>query len=667
MRERFEFILFHLSRLWFYLTSPISLLPGLGDLADSARAASMWLVSFLPGEPRYLIQGSPLLIVLAAAACLIGVSATDHNLSRKYLNAGRAAIGEHNFTYASICYQRLVALDADNPEYRYGLAVSTVGLGDPERSEAILRTLAPEDRLGYAPAHVVLARLLIERAAPADRRALRRAEGHLLRALQSDPANAEAHLLIGRVYAQTDRSKLAEEHWRRVAHDDPVAALCLAELLAGRHEGQESREYARFAATRFSRLLTASQQDDETRKRYARALLMLGESTKAERTLRDGIALRGEGIFEPLLARQLYARATASPDDPARSKWLHDVIDLLTTTRPQFSVDDHLLMAYAHRGLNQPLEAIENLRAVLPAMPEMQTEIARLYRQAGDPEQAERVATAALNDFTRRIADEPDQLRWRLLAADAATSLKQHSHAVDLLTAAWPKQRSPLLTNAIARAYTLWWDDVAGGAEASDDVRRRNLHLLRSALEYRSNDPVAMNNLLRMCASARSITEDVTRMLDQMLVDGKASPSVHTVLGTAALVRDDIDEALRHLRLAYAQNPNVAVTANNLAVAEMRATPPNHKRALELVDHAIALVPTQLAFHETRGEVLVRMQRWSDAVAELEQALPGMPDNAALHAALATSYRRLGMDKLAAEHRQRAEQLKLQGQNLPRP
>ena len=60
--------------------------------------------------------------------------------------------------------------------------------------------------------------------------------------------------------------------------------------------------------------------------------------------------------------------------------------------------------------------------------------------------------------------------------------------------------------------------------------------------------------------------------------------------------------------------------------------------------------PLRTSMIDTRGRIYVKMERWEDALVDLETALRQMPANPDLHRALATTYRGLGDETLAEEH-----------------
>jgi predicted Zn-dependent protease len=101
--------------------------------------------------------------------------------------------------------------------------------------------------------------------------------------------------------------------------------------------------------------------------------------------------------------------------------------------------------------------------------------------------------------------------------------------------------------------------------------------------------------------------------------------------------------------------PKMSMVANNLAWLLTFSEPHDYPRALQIMDELLKHFPDSPVFHETRGEVLVKLGRWHDAVTDLEYALPWHKDNPRTHSALAQAYAALGMKDLAAEHQRLAQ------------
>ena len=79
---------------------------------------------------------------------------------------------------------------------------------------------------------------------------------------------------------------------------------------------------------------------------------------------------------------------------------------------------------------------------------------------------------------------------------------------------------------------------------------------------------------------------------------------------------------------------------------------PDLPQALEAVNRSLEMAPQEYRFRETRGQILLRLEQWDAAIADLEFALNGMPDLPAIHKSLAAAYAALGNQELAQLHRE---------------
>jgi predicted Zn-dependent protease len=131
-------------------------------------------------------------------------------------------------------------------------------------------------------------------------------------------------------------------------------------------------------------------------------------------------------------------------------------------------------------------------------------------------------------------------------------------------------------------------------------------------------------------------------------------PALAGALGTAAAVAHDLPQARKYLEMAVHQDAGNAVAWNNLAYVLLQVPNPPLDEAFDATNKALALVPDDYRFRQTRGEVLVKLNRWKEAVDDLEYALNGAPDATTIHQSLAQAYEALGNKELAAAHRQYA-------------
>jgi predicted Zn-dependent protease len=73
---------------------------------------------------------------------------------------------------------------------------------------------------------------------------------------------------------------------------------------------------------------------------------------------------------------------------------------------------------------------------------------------------------------------------------------------------------------------------------------------------------------------------------------------------------------------------------------------------LEASNRALQFSPDNYHLRETRGQILVKLERWDEAIGDLEFALNGLPNAPAIHRSLAISYDAVGNASLGAMHRQ---------------
>ena len=206
----------------------------------------------------------------------------------------------------------------------------------------------------------------------------------------------------------------------------------------------------------------------------------------------------------------------------------------------------------------------------------------------------------------------------------------------------------------MARVYAVWADTVAQDPKSELGAR---LALLERGLKYDPSNVALLDRLGAILRKGGPEGERARSTLQALIADGKGTPATHFVLGVAANEQGRVDEARLHWEQAFRLDPKLGVVANNLAWLLAHADPPDLNRALELANLAVEREPKAATFRGTRGVVLMKLKRWSDALTDLEAELAANPTSAELHQALAEVYENLGSAELAAQHRSRAAAL----------
>ncbi len=82
-----------------------------------------------------------------------------------------------------------------------------------------------------------------------------------------------------------------------------------------------------------------------------------------------------------------------------------------------------------------------------------------------------------------------------------------------------------------------------------------------------------------------------------------------------------------------------------------QAFPERREEGLKHAEAATVLDPNNAEYRETRGTLLFHLERWDEAIEQLEIALNGLSNPQPVHGSLATAYERLGKTRLADLHR----------------
>ncbi len=151
----------------------------------------------------------------------------------------------------------------------------------------------------------------------------------------------------------------------------------------------------------------------------------------------------------------------------------------------------------------------------------------------------------------------------------------------------------------------------------------------------------------------RSVNPSLKQAFDQLVQAHDLPPALADVLGTTAAAEEDWAPAETLLEQVVRQMPNNAVARNNLAYVLLKRNG-DLQRALAAATFAVQSDASNFHFRETRGQILVKLRRWQEAIDDLEFAVNGIPRGSAIHEALATAYEAVGNRQLAAVHRQQA-------------
>lgn len=265
---------------------------------------------------HYLMLGLPSLAAMLAVTVLTVVilAQPEATLLERYTSEARRSMRAGEYDRAQECYARLLELNGDDPSVRFEVALLEATLGNEERAKAILSELASTESLGYVPAHIWWARRYlasVEKGAGPN--VLQPAELHLQRAIEGDPDNAVAHVLLGRLYLSVAEHERAVQHLLFATRSLPEARLDLAKAYAASGRPRLAQEQARAATENFRQRVSMVSDDSTARIAWARAALFLNDYQTAVRVLAEGYNLSGDRAYREELG-SVYASWSSSLD-----------------------------------------------------------------------------------------------------------------------------------------------------------------------------------------------------------------------------------------------------------------------------------------------------------------------------------------------------------------
>lgn len=303
--------------------------------------------------------------------------------------------------------------------------------------------------------------------------------------------------------------------------------------------------------------------------------------------------------------------------------------------------------------------ALEHFPSVVEQMPAVRIRYAKALYTAGDRSRAHQQAGKSVTYIRSEFEKTPDALREVNFFVDwaAAHAIRdEYRMAIRVLNsgarqAAAAKQDQAPYHQAAAQITVAWTMHL----ERTDpDSVKTQFELLGNAIQLNPNDASLLARIAQLAGAVDSQDGIATDALHTALAEGTAPPLVHFLLGTQAALKNDASTARRHLERAIKMQPRALASLNNLAWTIAHADPADLPGALRLVDEAIAIAPTHAQVRDTRGQILVLMQRWPEAIDELELALRELNGEPHIHRALSLAYQHIGEPALSKLHAEKA-------------
>lgn len=392
------------------------------------------------------------------------------------------------------------------------------------------------------------------------------------------------------------------------------------------------------------------------RTRYALARLAEheGDLPRAGRLMSDLAPNPGSGypaahfwVAKRLLDQQ--ARRSQESSD-ANREVIHHLEQSLQS--PDNRQQAHRWLADLYLAQGDAEQAAKSLEEAAPQRPELYLQLAEVQLRLQDSVRFQRAAKQALDYFQARVATDPKDVPARIAWARVCRLDGKLDEAEKILQNGLAGSDDASLHPSLMQVYLAMADRL----DANDPRELgKRLDLLGKALQASPNHPDVVDRLAMFVRYSGPSTDAARALLRDLLVRGQSPATVHLLLGSTAAAECRWNEARLHLEQAYRLDSRLPALLNHLAWALTEGATPDLERALHLADEAVKLVPGQPEMRATRGRILARLQRWQDALTDLETALASSGEQGELHAVLMEVYTALGDPEMAARHRALAE------------
>ncbi len=248
---------------------------------------------------------------LMAALLLVGISAIvfflmikrGELIETRNLKGAQEALNSSppDFELAKSFYQKLLSNKELTPPQNFEFTTILRETGEVERANQLVRDLAPDDRPGYGPAHLMRAISIAQQLEVAeDRIALPVLRRHLQNARDDDsPEIQQAWAIYYLAVEQFDDALAALD---KAAQPNPKYYVLIAAYYKSQGRIPEYSLTLQKAATRFQTVLDQDDRNTPVRIALARVVANLGTYDRAERILMDGFRVQPDASIKRAIA-----------------------------------------------------------------------------------------------------------------------------------------------------------------------------------------------------------------------------------------------------------------------------------------------------------------------------------------------------------------------------
>lgn len=351
-----------------------------------------------------------------------------------------------------------------------------------------------------------------------------------------------------------------------------------------------------------------------------------------------------------------------------RQEWTEDERKLchrcatIAITQLSAKRSDYAKRVYAEflSSIGNSSDALRLYQSIARSDPSVALEAARIAAQANDYNAAQQFAQSALQHLEPKFLANPTSVDLRIAVAQAMVLDEQDDEAYRLVVEGMQNSSDPRLPMAAGEALIFKAERLRRNI-GSDETLLKRAQLLLEALKFAPNSPYVMQSIVQLAIECGDADDEKLQRVRQALLSGVSPAAMHFIEGTVLLMAGDTEAAQQHLELAMkdgtsVQSNDIAGLFNNLAVALSQSSTEQLPQALRFAEEALRRLPNHPFLLETRGQIHLKMKNYQDAISDLEGSLADPRMRELAHTGLAKAYAALGIEDLAEENLEKAQQ-----------
>lgn len=237
-------------------------------------------------------------------------------IDNRYARGAQLATEREDFDLAKTYYQRILADNNITPQQQFEWAMILAKTEETEKAFGLIQKIAPDNSLGYAPGHrliaLSMARQVGSTGSREDSTFLKKLNHHLIASRDFSPEIFQAWAAF---YVATEQKDKAISSLDRAAEKNPSLYISISDLYKQSGQNAEAKNTLAKAELAFRSMLEKDQLNDKNRIAFAKVLALVAKYKEAEEVLQQGQRIKPD----PLIKRAL-SDFYAMQYDIARSK-----------------------------------------------------------------------------------------------------------------------------------------------------------------------------------------------------------------------------------------------------------------------------------------------------------------------------------------------------------